>query len=133
MKLLLDTHVVVWLVSGTPRLGARSTAAIDQTLGRGAIYLSAVTFWEVALLAARGRLAINGPEAWRRAVLDLGVTELPLDGDVAIRSALLADAHRDPADRFIMATALVHRAMLVTADEKILAWPGPLDRLDAAT
>ncbi len=67
---------------------------------------------------------------WRRDLLDRGLIEIPVDGDIATRAGLLPDMHGDPADRIIVATSLEgHR--LVTADGKILRWPGPLGRLDA--
>ncbi len=131
-RLLLDTHVLVWFINHDPKLGSLSRSLIEQGLVADRLCLSSVTFWEVALLSSKGRVALNTPPtAWRTAVLGMGVREYPLDGDVAIRSALLADLHRDPADRFIMATAIRHGATLVTADNDILAWAGPLPRLDA--
>ena len=69
-------------------------------------------------------------EAWRRDLLDRGLVEIPVDGGIAARAALLEDMHGDPADRLIVATALEgHR--LVTADERILGWPGHMSRLRA--
>ena len=69
-------------------------------------------------------------DAWRRSLLDQGLLEVPVDGRIAARAGLLPDMHGDPADRLIVATALEgHR--LVTADRRILDWPGHLSRLDA--
>ena len=68
--------------------------------------------------------------AWRRDLLDRGLIEIPVDGGIAARAGLLPDMHGDPADRIIVATALEGH-QLVTADGKILRWPGPLGRLDA--
>ena len=59
-----------------------------------------------------------------------GLAEIPLDGDITVRAGLLPDMHGDPCDRLIVATALEGHA-LVTADERILTWPGQLSRLDA--
>lgn len=68
--------------------------------------------------------------AWRAALLNSGVVEMPLDGEIGIRATALAGLPRDPADRFIVATALDgHR--LLTADGPILAWPGDLERIRA--
>jgi PIN domain nuclease of toxin-antitoxin system len=64
-------------------------------------------------------------------VLALGVTEVPLTGDIGIDAVDLDGFRNDPADRIIMATARKLRATLVTADEPILRWAGDLDRLDA--
>ena len=68
--------------------------------------------------------------SWRREQLAQGWIEIPVNGEIAARAGLLPDIHGDPADRLIVATAL-HGHELVTADERILAWPGPLQRLDA--
>ena len=67
---------------------------------------------------------------WRREQLGQGMVDIPVDGEIGVRTAAMVDFHADPADRIIVATALGgHR--LVTADERILAWSGNLDRLDA--
>ena len=68
--------------------------------------------------------------AWRRDLLNLGLIEIPVDGGIATRAGLLTDMHGDPADRIIVATTLEGH-QLVTADGKILQWPGPLSKLDA--
>ncbi len=130
--MVLDTHVVLWLRLGETRLGMDTRAAIDRAWQRGEICVSAVSFWEVALLKDKGR--IRFPEdvgLWRREQLEQGVIEIPVDGEIGIRAAVLADFPRDPADRIIVATALVGSHQLVTADQRILDWPGPLNRLDA--
>ncbi len=79
----------------------------------------------------KGQLALRFDlDAWRRDLLDQGLIEVPVDGGIAARAGLLADMHGDPADRLIVATALEgHR--LVTADRRILEWPGHFSRLSA--
>lgn len=70
-------------------------------------------------------------EVWRRGLLDEGLIEIPVDGDIAFRAGLLAKIHVDPADRIIVATALEgHR--LMTADRQILEWAGALSCLNAS-
>lgn len=112
--LLLDTHALVWLVMDSPRLGnlARRRAA------RGA-HVSAITFWELEMLAEAGRirLGMSVSEA-RDVVLRANVAEVPVDGVIAMTAARLG-MHGDPGDRFIVATALTHGATLMTPDEKI--------------
>ena len=83
------------------------------------------------MLVAKGRERFpEDVSNWRRDLLGQGLIEIPVDGDIGIRANALADFHADPADRIIVATALNgHR--LVTADERILSWPGSIDRLDA--
>ena len=126
-----DTHALIWLWTGDSHLGQSARQTIDRALRNGELAVSAMTFWEVAMLRAKGRL--DFPEdvtAWRRELLGQGLIEIPVDGDIGIRANALADFHADPADRIIVATAMGgHR--LVTADERILAWTGSLGRLDA--
>jgi len=64
-------------------------------------------------------------------ILSLGVREVELTAEIAVRASDLENLPRDPIDRFIVATALVEQAVLLTADELILSWPGPLQRQDA--
>jgi PIN domain nuclease of toxin-antitoxin system len=80
----------------------------------------------------RGR--VEGPPSvrdWRARILSLGVHEIPLSAEIAIRAADLESLRRDPCDRIIVATALVEDAILLTADQPILEWPGRLHRQDA--
>ncbi len=93
--------------------------------------MSAVSFWEIATLVRRRRLTLPAdPASWRRRQLADGLVEIPVDGEVATRAGLLADLHGDPADRLIVATALEGHTLL-TADQRILDWPGALVRIDA--
>ena len=129
--ILLDTHVLIWHEQGNQRLGSRTRHELAVALQDGTAAVSAISFWEVGLQIQKGRLRlITDIAAWRRDLLNQGLGEIPVDGDIAARAGLLEDMHGDPADRLIVATALGgHR--LVTADELILAWPGKLNRLDA--
>lgn len=129
---LLDTHALVWLVSAPDRLGRSALRLANVAQDSGGLYVSAISFWEVAMLDQRGSLRLKaGPGRWRSDVLRLGVREAPVDGAIAIRSTELMSAHRDPADRMIVATALGLGATLVTADEALLGWSGKLKRHDA--
>lgn len=114
-----------------PKLGARTRRAIDRASSAGDAAVSAITFWEVGMRVRKGRMEVHRDlDLWRRDLLERGLIEIPIDGSIAARAGLLEDLHGDPADRLIVATALEgHR--LVTADERILAWPGRLNRLDA--
>lgn len=116
--LLLDTHAFVWLVTDSPKLGRKAR----KHVARGA-HVSAITFWELEMLAEAGRirLGLTVAEA-RETVLRTNIDEVPIDGTVAMTAARLG-MHRDPGDRFIVATALVFGATLMTADEKIQKMP----------
>lgn len=130
--IVLDTHVLVWADRDDRKLGRKARALIEQMWTIGKIAVPAIAFWEVGLLQARRRLDLPvSVREWRDAVLAAGAIELPLDGAVAVRSLELSDLHDDPADRFIVATALVHGAALMTADERLLDWRHALERHDA--
>ncbi|WP_448189112.1 type II toxin-antitoxin system VapC family toxin [Azospirillum sp. sgz301742] len=132
MRFLLDTHVLIWLAQGDARLGPLARRTIDDARSRDQLYVSAVTFWETAMLHSRSRIILpQAPDRWRHSVLTTGIEEFPLDGVAAVGSVEIAGFHADPADRFLVATALTRDATLLTADEKILAWSGPLIRQDA--
>lgn len=126
---LLDTHLLLWIELEDRRLGTRTRTLIAEAWEAGEAAVSAVSFWEVALLRRRGRLEGDlEVEPWRKSLLDGGMIELPLDGRTAIQAVQLQDFHADPADRFIVATALTGGHRLITADREILDWPGPLAR-----
>jgi PIN domain nuclease of toxin-antitoxin system len=130
--ILLDTNALIWADHDTSELGSRTRQMLDEGLAARALSVSAVTFWECANLCKLGRLTLRLPVAqWRDEFLAAGVREIPLDGRMALGSVDLDLPQKDPANRFIVATALAKDALLVTADERILAWTGPLRRQDA--
>ena len=130
--ILLDTHVLIWLTEGRAEVGEEARGIADQALVDEELAISGITFWEIAMLHRQGRLRMIQPlAAFRKDVLNLGLTEIPVCGDVGIEAAMLEDFHSDPADCIITATASLHRATLLTADRRILDWKGPLHRIDA--
>ena len=130
--IVLDTHVLVWLDAGDARLGRKARRALDRALVREDIGVSAISFWEVEMLRRKGRLRMSQPaDSWRRELLEGGLQEIAVDGELGIRAAALVDLNGDPADRLIVATAL-SVGTLVTADTKILDWDSDLERLDAS-
>lgn len=130
--IVLDTHVLIWMDADDTALGPQARARIAQAWSAGEVAVSAISFWECALLAEKGRIVLPlAVEGWRAGLLGAGLLELALDGRIALAAAGFTDLHRDPADRFIAASASVRGATLVTADEKLLAWNAELPRLDA--
>ena len=129
--ILLDTHVIAWFRSGDRRLGPGAKREIANALEQDNAAVSAISFWEVGMRLQKGQINVGLPlDAWRIALFEGGLIEIPVDGGIAVRAGLLTDLHGDPADRIIVATALEgHR--LATADSRILDWNGNLDRLDA--
>lgn len=120
MNLLLDTHIWLWAAVSPERLGARVARALER--GENEIWLSPISIWELALLVERGRFTVRGTVAeWvERARARMGWREAPLTAAVALEVAGHSLVGRDPADRFLMATAKVYELTLVTADAGIL-------------
>ena len=129
--ILLDTHILIWQEQGDLRLGPLTRRAIARALQEGRAAVCAISFWEIGMRVQKGRLDfLLDLSAWRQDLLNMGLIEIPVDGSIAARAGLLPDIHGDPADRIIVATALGGH-QLVTADGKILGWPGPLKSMDA--
>ncbi|MDA2926735.1 type II toxin-antitoxin system VapC family toxin [Acidobacteria bacterium AH-259-G07] len=130
--IVLDTHVLLWLLEAEDVLGESTRRLVDEALKIERLAVSAISFWEIAMLQEKGRVELAQPlSSWRHQVLDLGLFEIPVTGDIGIAAAAISDFHPDLADRIITATAGIHRATLITADDRILAWKGQLPRQDA--
>jgi PIN domain nuclease of toxin-antitoxin system len=116
MRLLLDTHVIVWAAAEPDRLDPRTARALKDPGNE--LWFSPVSAWELAVLAERGRLTLR-PDVGRwleRAADGLGLREAPLTVAMALQSRDLDVATDDPVDRFIAATARAFECTLVTAD-----------------
>ena len=120
MPLLLDTHIWLWALLEPDRLAAPVKRALASATEPPR--LSPISLWEALLLAERGRVVLApDPHRWlRKAMKASPVREVPVTFEVAAASRALDLAHRDPADRFIAATARVFGLRLVTADERLL-------------
>ena len=121
MILLLDTHAVLWLDSGTP-MAPEAVAAIEAARLEGGVLVSPISAWEIGLLVRKGRIALDiDPVAWFRRFLAVpGVRLTPLSVEAAAGSSMLPEPfHGDPADRLIAATALSLGIPLVTRDRAI--------------
>jgi PIN domain nuclease of toxin-antitoxin system len=130
--ILLDTHAVVWFVTDDPFLGKQSRLVADEALQEGRLAISAISFWEIALLVAKRRLrAFRSASEQRNKILAAGIQEVPLTGDIGVLAAELDGLHGDPSDRFIVATAIAHDATLMTADDALLRWRHKLRRQNA--
>ena len=131
--ILLDTHVLVWLSEANPRLGADAIVQIDAAFQADKLAVSAISFWEVAMLVSKGRIRMDMDlSIWRNDLLEQGVIELPVTGEIGIKAAGLESFHGDPADRLIAATALQHSLTLLTADEKLLSCKLAVKRQNAS-
>jgi PIN domain nuclease of toxin-antitoxin system len=122
--IVLDTHAWIWWVADREQL---SRAARDAIEASDEIGISAISAWEVTMLVERGRLELDRPvQRWVRQAVDADgrFVEIPLSTSIALRAAGLGrdGMHRDPADRFILASAHDRDARLVTKDRAIRAF-----------
>lgn len=113
--IIMDTHIWLRWLSHDEPLSASLVKKIEQA---PELAVSAISCWEVAYLAKRGRISIAIPiKEWLKAALDMSdVKMLPIDTEVARIAAELPEHHRDPADRFIIATAVHHKAKIISLD-----------------
>jgi len=119
MKLLLDTHIWLWSVAKSERLSRRLFRAINDP--RNELWISPISTWEIVLLHEKGRLKLaDGPESWVQKAMSLApLQEAPVTHEIALATRSIALPHHDPADRLLVATALVHGLTLVTADRNL--------------
>lgn len=121
--ILLDTHAWVWWAASSSHLSKKAARAIKTA---EAVYVSAISCWEVAMLVAKGRLVFDRDvEIWMDLALKLpGVQLVPLSPRISARSARLERGFRgDPADCILVATALEYGCPIVSKDERIRKYP----------
>ncbi len=121
--IVLDTHVLLWWVSGSDALSAVAEKTINRTLAQGSeVIVSAISAWEVSMLIDKERLILSmDVESWFDEVSQIdGVRFMPVDNEIGIKSTVLpGNFYKDPAHRMIVATARKLAVPLVTADDKI--------------
>ncbi len=124
LSVLLDTHVLVWLLQGNDRLGPRARVAIEAaTIGQAGVNVAAISVWELGMLVAKGRLTLDRDVGeWVQAALSLpGMGLIALEPEIAVAASRLpGEVHGDPADRLIVASARHIGAVLITDDKLIL-------------
>jgi PIN domain nuclease of toxin-antitoxin system len=125
-RLLLDTHIWLWWLLGDSRLAnAPCRGVVEEAEKLHRLGLSAISLWECLLLHGAGRIDLGtDPRGWlEEARRSLVLTVHPVDDRVAIESRCLpGELHRDPADRFIVATARVRGVTLLTRDDRLLTY-----------
>ncbi len=124
MRLLLDTHIWLWSTLEPARLGKQITAELRNR--ENELWLSPISTWEAMVLAEKRRLELApDPASWIRQNLErVAFREAALTHEVALQMGKLNLPHRDPADRILVATALVYELKLVTADQRLLRCRG---------
>jgi PIN domain nuclease of toxin-antitoxin system len=123
--ILLDTQVLIWFSQGHPQLRPAARTLIEQETAAGTAVISPISFWEVAMLVDKAKIALGWrPLDWMESILDgRGFRLEPLAPIIAIDAGSLpGDIHGDPADRIIVATARHLACPVLTTDHKILAY-----------
>ena len=123
MRLLLDTHLLLW-AAGTPK---RLSAAARRAIGSpdNSLFFSAASIWEITIKRGLGRADfVVDARLLRRGLLDNGYAELPITSEHALTIETLPQIHKDPFDRLLVAQAIVEGMILLTADASVAQYPG---------
>lgn len=125
MRLLLDTHMLLWAAADPDRLPAAARSMIEN--GENQLTFSAASLWEIAIKSSLGRPDFRAnPALLRRGLLDNGYSELSITGRHAVAAAGLPPLHKDPFDRMLIAQATADGLALLTVDPGLARYPGPI-------
>ena len=125
MRLLLDTHLLVWAMGSPQRLPAGLASMLEDP-GQTPVF-SVASLWELVINQALGRPDFSvQPALLRRVLLDEGWQELPIEAHHALAVAALPPLHRDPFDRLLLAQANAEGLLLITADQQLAEYPVPV-------
>ena len=128
MTLLLDTHLLLWAAGQPERLPAEARRLLDDP--DNTLLFSAASLWEIAVKHTLGRADFRAePRVLRRRLMDSGYVELPVTADHAVNIDALESFHRDPFDRLLLAQALAEGVTLLTVDEKLARYRGPVRKV----
>ena len=128
MKLLLDTHVLLWAAGSPEQLSPEARAMLEDP--DNALLFSAASLWEIAIKRSLGRADFKvDARVLRRGLQDNGYQELPITSEHAVFIDSLPPIHKDPFDRILVAQATVEGITLLTADALIAQYPGPILKL----
>lgn len=125
MKLLLDTHLLLWAAGEPNRLSAKARVLLDNPSHE--LLFSAASLWEVVIKRGLGRADFQvDARLLRRGLLDNGYSELPVVSDHVVAIESLPPIHKDPFDRVLVAQATVEGITLLTMDSVVAQYPGPI-------
>ena len=125
MNLLLDTHILLWAAAEPDKLSPEAATLISNESNR--LYFSAASLWEVVIKNGLGRPDFHvDPHLLRRGLVDNGYSELPITSQHALAVSHLPDIHKDPFDRILVAQAETEGFLLLTSDELVARYPGPV-------
>ncbi len=125
MRLLLDTHLLLWAAGPSDLLSETATALLSDPDNE--LFFSVASLWEITIKRGLGRSDFQvDPRLLRRGLLDNFYRELTITGEHAIAVDLLPPLHKDPFDRILVAQAVVEAITLLTSDPVVARYPGPV-------
>lgn len=125
MKLLLDTHLLLWAAAGAGLPSKAEKLIADPEVE---LLFSAASIWEIAIKSALAKPDFNvDASVFRRELLEAGYRELVITGAHAAAVATLPELHKDPFDRMLVAQATIEGVALLTADKAVMQYPGPIE------
>jgi len=128
VKLLLDTHLLLWAAGEPARLPKSARKLLSDPAND--LIFSAASLWEIAIKRALGRPDFRvEPRLLRRGLLDNGYVELPITSEHALATETLPPFHKDPFDRILVAQAMVEGVTLLTVDSLVAKYPGPVRKV----
>jgi PIN domain nuclease of toxin-antitoxin system len=127
VKLLLDTHLLLWVAGNSKRLSKAARNLIGDP--QNELLFSALSIWEIALKSGLHPNVQADARVIRRAMLDNRYTELPITSDHALNVDQLPMIHKDPFDRLLISQAIVEGVTLLTADRRVGQYPGPIRKV----
>lgn len=128
MKLLLDTHLLLWAAGQPERLSAAARKLLNDP--HNDLLFSAASLWEIAIKNSLGREDFRAePRVLRRGLLDNGYAELSVTSQHAVNIDDLPPLHKDPFDRLLLAQALSEGITLLTSDAQLARYPGPVRKV----
>lgn len=126
MRLLLDTHLLLWAAGEPDKLSTRAKTLMEDQ--DNVLVFSAASLWEITIKTGLGRADFQvDPHLLRRGLIENGYEELPITSQHALAVGQLPDVHRDPFDRILVAQATVEGVLLLTHDPLVKAYPGPIE------
>lgn len=128
MNLLLDTHVLLWAAAEPERLSDEAAGLINDQGNK--VYFSAASLWEIVIKAGLDRPNFQAdPHLLRRGLIENGYLELPITSQHTLAVSHLPNIHKDPFDQILVAQAESEGFLLLTADELVARYPGPIRRV----
>lgn len=125
MKLLLDTHLLLWAAGKSDRLSDDTRSILNDPDNE--LFFSAASLWEIAIKSNLGRIDFQvNVRILRRGLFDNGYRELPINSEHAVATDSLPQIHKDPFDRILVAQATVEGIVLLTSDSLVAQYPGPV-------